>query len=205
VSKLGEHGALGAGTAVDIDELWKMYAALPRAARVNRKLFRERWEGSLVRTGLSWCPPLIVRHGLLGAPARHRLTMVPRVSRGLCAAQLLHKSTKSAADDMDRSASADFVAGSMAGVAATVVGHPFDTIKGTLCGVLFSVVRASDVGSERYCGCVLAVRLQTRPDEFKGVAECLSQTVRKEGIRGLYKGGYTSLVHELLGVPVTLR
>eukprot|EP00744_Colponema_vietnamica_P016320 GILI01022894.1.p1 GENE.GILI01022894.1~~GILI01022894.1.p1 ORF type:complete len:319 (-),score=68.34 GILI01022894.1:215-1171(-) len=58
----------------------------------------------------------------------------------------------------------DFIAGTFAGMAITVVGHPFDTLK---------------------------VRLQTQTTanaQFKGAVDCLLQTVKKEGIRGLYKG-----------------
>lgn len=54
----------------------------------------------------------------------------------------------------------DFVAGTAAGVALTVVGHPFDTVK---------------------------VRLQTEK-VFKGGLQCLLETIQKEGIRALYKG-----------------
>lgn len=41
--------------------------------------------------------------------------------------------------------------------------HPFDTIK---------------------------VRLQTSPDtQFRGPLDCVLQTLRKEGVNGIYKGG----------------
>ncbi|MCJ1450563.1 hypothetical protein MMC28_000896 [Mycoblastus sanguinarius] len=61
-----------------------------------------------------------------------------------------------------------FVAGVFSGIAKLSVGHPFDTIK---------------------------VRLQTsEKTQFKGPLDCLLQTVRKEGVRGLYKGATPPLV-----------
>ncbi|MCH0628684.1 MC/SLC25 family protein [Kocuria palustris] len=55
-----------------------------------------------------------------------------------------------------------FVAGMFSGVMKNVVGHPFDTIK---------------------------VRLQTdEVGRFKGPMDCVLQTLRKEGVTGLYKG-----------------
>eukprot|EP00040_Diaphanoeca_grandis_P022477 m.120790 g.120790 ORF g.120790 m.120790 type:complete len:307 (-) comp28830_c1_seq2:144-1064(-) len=55
-----------------------------------------------------------------------------------------------------------FVAGYASGIALVAVGHPFDTIK---------------------------VRLQTDTSgRFNGVVDAVKQTVKKEGIRGLYKG-----------------
>ncbi|KAK0719729.1 carrier protein YMC2 [Lasiosphaeris hirsuta] len=59
-----------------------------------------------------------------------------------------------------------FVAGVFSGVAKLCVGHPFDTIK---------------------------VRLQTNPN-FTGPWQCVTQTIRNEGIRGLYKGASPPLV-----------
>ncbi|KYK60461.1 mitochondrial carrier protein [Drechmeria coniospora] len=61
-----------------------------------------------------------------------------------------------------------FVAGVFSGVAKLSVGHPFDTIK---------------------------VRLQTtEAARFAGPLQCVVQTVRGEGIRGLYKGATPPLV-----------
>lgn len=61
-----------------------------------------------------------------------------------------------------------FVAGVFSGIAKLSVGHPFDTIK---------------------------VRLQTtQRAQFKGPLDCLLQTVRNEGARGLYKGATPPLV-----------
>ena len=55
-----------------------------------------------------------------------------------------------------------FVAGVFSGITKLTVGHPFDTIK---------------------------VRLQTTDkSRFKGPVDCVLQTVRHEGVRGLYKG-----------------
>ncbi|KAI9789427.1 MAG: hypothetical protein M1833_002421 [Piccolia ochrophora] len=61
-----------------------------------------------------------------------------------------------------------FVAGVFSGIAKLSVGHPFDTIK---------------------------VRLQTSQNsQFRGPLECVLQTVRNEGLRGLYKGATPPLV-----------
>ncbi|EEU45542.1 uncharacterized protein NECHADRAFT_69549 [Fusarium vanettenii 77-13-4] len=61
-----------------------------------------------------------------------------------------------------------FVAGVFSGIAKLTVGHPFDTVK---------------------------VRLQTTdPTRFKGPLQCVLQTVRNEGFRGLYKGASPPLV-----------
>jgi solute carrier family 25 (mitochondrial carnitine/acylcarnitine transporter), member 20/29 len=55
-----------------------------------------------------------------------------------------------------------FVAGVASGIAKCTVGHPFDTIK---------------------------VRLQTSEHaRFSGPLDCCLQTIRKEGVRGFYKG-----------------
>ncbi|KAJ1737327.1 hypothetical protein LPJ72_000607 [Coemansia sp. Benny D160-2] len=62
----------------------------------------------------------------------------------------------------------DFVAGSLAGAAQVAVGHPLDTIK---------------------------VRMQIEGTSvFKGPMDCLTKTVRNEGILGLYKGMSSPLV-----------
>jgi solute carrier family 25 (mitochondrial carnitine/acylcarnitine transporter), member 20/29 len=61
-----------------------------------------------------------------------------------------------------------FVAGVFSGIAKLSVGHPFDTIK---------------------------VRLQTSPKtQFTGPLDCLLQTLRKEGIAGIYKGATPPLL-----------
>ncbi|KXX75668.1 Mitochondrial substrate carrier family protein L [Madurella mycetomatis] len=61
-----------------------------------------------------------------------------------------------------------FVAGVFSGIAKLSVGHPFDTIK---------------------------VRLQTSSQaRFSGPLQCLTQTLRHEGIFGLYKGATPPLV-----------
>ncbi|KXJ91090.1 mitochondrial carrier domain-containing protein [Microdochium bolleyi] len=61
-----------------------------------------------------------------------------------------------------------FVAGVFSGIAKLTVGHPFDTIK---------------------------VRLQTTDStRFSGPLQCVAQTIRNEGVRGLYKGATPPLV-----------
>ncbi|KAG9249007.1 mitochondrial carrier domain-containing protein [Calycina marina] len=61
-----------------------------------------------------------------------------------------------------------FFAGVFSGITKLTVGHPFDTIK---------------------------VRLQTSDkSQFSGPLECLVQTIRKEGVAGLYKGATPPLV-----------
>lgn len=61
-----------------------------------------------------------------------------------------------------------FVAGVFSGIAKLSVGHPFDTIK---------------------------VRLQTtEKSHFRGPLDCLLQTVRNEGVKGLYKGATPPLI-----------
>lgn len=63
---------------------------------------------------------------------------------------------------------AGFMAGVFSGITKLTVGHPFDIIK---------------------------VRLQTAPaGKFTGPLDCLLQTVRKEGLRGVYKGASPPLV-----------
>ncbi|KAF2774447.1 mitochondrial carrier [Teratosphaeria nubilosa] len=61
-----------------------------------------------------------------------------------------------------------FVAGVFSGIAKLSVGHPFDTVK---------------------------VRLQTAPkSQFSGPLDCVLQTLRKEGVNGIYKGATPPLV-----------
>jgi len=61
-----------------------------------------------------------------------------------------------------------FVAGVFSGITKLAVGHPFDTIK---------------------------VRLQTSDHaQFKGPLDCVMQTLRKEGINGIYKGATPPLI-----------
>ncbi|KAI9729458.1 MAG: hypothetical protein M1834_006839 [Cirrosporium novae-zelandiae] len=61
-----------------------------------------------------------------------------------------------------------FVAGVFSGIAKLSVGHPFDTVK---------------------------VRLQTTTNaHFNGPLDCLLQTLRKEGVPGLYKGATPPLI-----------
>ncbi|KAF2643952.1 mitochondrial carnitine/acylcarnitine carrier protein [Massarina eburnea CBS 473.64] len=61
-----------------------------------------------------------------------------------------------------------FVAGVFSGITKLSVGHPFDTIK---------------------------VRLQTSDHaQFRGPVDCLLKTLRKEGVKGIYKGATPPLV-----------
>jgi len=74
-----------------------------------------------------------------------------------------------------RRTSKNVVAGTVAGIAVCLVGHPFDTLK---------------------------VRLQTQPINnpvYSGLADCFYKTLKWEGIGGLYKGvgKYTDLNKEL--------
>eukprot|EP00761_Pharyngomonas_kirbyi_P003337 gb/GECH01003341.1/.p1 GENE.gb/GECH01003341.1/~~gb/GECH01003341.1/.p1 ORF type:complete len:331 (+),score=89.64 gb/GECH01003341.1/:1-993(+) len=57
----------------------------------------------------------------------------------------------------------NFLGGTASGMANTIAGHPFDTIK---------------------------VRMQTEGvhGRFKGVVDCFTTTLKEEGVRGLYKG-----------------
>jgi len=69
-----------------------------------------------------------------------------------------------------RRTSKNVVAGTVAGIAVCLVGHPFDTLK---------------------------VRLQTQPINnpvYSGLVDCFYKTLKWEGINGLYKGvgKYTS-------------
>eukprot|EP00666_Eupelagonemidae_sp_cell4sb_P013629 gene13629-20952_t len=61
-----------------------------------------------------------------------------------------------------------FIGGYASGISLVLVGHPFDTIK----------VRLQTGGVAR-CGAGQA--------RFAGVADCVRQTVAREGVRGLYK------------------
>lgn len=71
-----------------------------------------------------------------------------------------------------------FIAGAFSGITKLCVGHPFDTIK---------------------------VRLQTSNNaQFNGPLQCLAQTVRNEGVKGLYKGATPPLVGWMLMDSVML-
>lgn len=66
------------------------------------------------------------------------------------------------------------LAGTVAGIAVCLVGHPFDTLK---------------------------VRLQTQPVDkpvYKGLADCFLKTLKWEGLGGLYKGVGKFLITILL-------
>ncbi|XP_071522814.1 mitochondrial ornithine transporter 1 [Panulirus ornatus] len=60
----------------------------------------------------------------------------------------------------------DLMGGSMGGVACVYVGQPLDTVK---------------------------VKMQTFPDLYKGMTGCFFQTLRRDGIRGLYAGTVPAL------------
>lgn len=68
----------------------------------------------------------------------------------------------------------DITAGTVGGISICLVGHPFDTLK---------------------------VRLQTQPTGseaiYKGLGDCFKQTVKEEGIGGLYKGVGSPLVGQM--------
>ena len=55
----------------------------------------------------------------------------------------------------------DMVAGALGGLPCVYVGQPFDTVK---------------------------TRLQTRPDAYSGIMQCLRRTVSAEGVAALWKG-----------------
>lgn len=67
----------------------------------------------------------------------------------------------------------DIIAGTIAGINVTLVGHPFDTLK---------------------------VRLQTQPIDkpiYSGVVDCFQKTIKWEGVSGLYKGVSSPLVGQM--------
>ena len=55
----------------------------------------------------------------------------------------------------------EFFAGGLAGSIGIFIGFPFDLIK---------------------------VKLQAHPDKYTSAIECFKQSLKQEGIRGLYKG-----------------
>jgi len=67
----------------------------------------------------------------------------------------------------------DIFAGTLAGINVTLVGHPFDTLK---------------------------VRLQTQPQQnplYKGLIDCLTKTIKWEGVGGLYSGVASPLIGQM--------
>jgi solute carrier family 25 carnitine/acylcarnitine transporter 20/29 len=67
----------------------------------------------------------------------------------------------------------DVIAGTCGGIAVTLVGHPFDTLK---------------------------VRLQTQPMDkpiYSGVVDCARKTIQWEGLGGLYKGVSSPLMGQM--------
>jgi len=65
----------------------------------------------------------------------------------------------------------EVIAGSSAGVALTLVGHPFDTIKVRM--QTQDIVKSTTGGKKK---------------PFKGGIDCAMRTLQREGVRGLYKG-----------------
>jgi len=63
----------------------------------------------------------------------------------------------------------NYIAGYFSGVALVFVGHPFDTIK-------------------------VRLQIEGNSSRFRGPIHCLSETVKKEGVYGLYKGMSPPLV-----------
>lgn len=80
----------------------------------------------------------------------------------------------------------NFFAGGFGGVCTVFVGHPFDTVK-----VL--IFLANNYKGNYYIY-IAQVRLQTMPivpgqaPLYRGTWDCLTKTVKLEGVRGLYKG-----------------
>ncbi|KAI9224142.1 putative YMC1-protein of the mitochondrial carrier family [Blastocladiella britannica] len=74
-----------------------------------------------------------------------------------------------ASDTSSSQAAKEIMAGSFGGVCQVLSGQPFDTIK---------------------------VRMQTQPTPpiYSGVVDCFKQTVKADGLRGLYKGTVTPLL-----------
>ena len=67
----------------------------------------------------------------------------------------------------------DILAGTIAGINVTLVGHPFDTLK---------------------------IRLQTQPSInpiYLGVVDCFKKTIQWEGFQGLYKGVSSPLIGQM--------
>ncbi|RDW74397.1 putative mitochondrial carrier protein [Aspergillus mulundensis] len=79
-----------------------------------------------------------------------------------------------------------FVAGVFSGIAKLSVGHPYVSFALTLALLSSGPWAVFDT---------VKVRLQTSKDaHFKGPLDCVMQTVRKEGVAGLYKGATPPLV-----------
>jgi len=104
--------------------------------------------------------------------------------------QLLHEQISTKHGAKQRSAWKDFIAGSAAGVAATVVGHPFDTIKGT--HAIAPVSTPATLAAHTIVG--FAVRMQTGGPQYVGVVDCVRRTFAREGLAGFYKGMASPLV-----------
>lgn len=78
-----------------------------------------------------------------------------------------------------------FVAGAFSGMTKLAVGHPF----------VFTVCISVAEGSLQRRFDTVKVRLQTTTKaHFKGPLDCVMQTLRNEGVRGLYKGATPPLI-----------
>ena len=96
----------------------------------------------------------------------------------------------------DRMAWDDFIAGTLAGVALTLVGHPFDTCKsGRWTTARVELCRPFNERSSAslymgYCICLplSRVRLQTQSHLYRSGLHCLKETISKEGLFAVYKG-----------------
>ena len=71
----------------------------------------------------------------------------------------------------------DLVSGSIGGIAGTIVGHPFDTVKGLFYLVTVLVSK-----------CLLKVRLQTGQCGRCSATTVATKIMQSEGLRGLYRG-----------------
>ncbi|KAJ3073564.1 Mitochondrial carrier protein ymc2 [Podochytrium sp. JEL0797] len=61
----------------------------------------------------------------------------------------------------------ELFAGCVGGIVQVMTGQPFDTVK---------------------------VRLQTQPDQYSSMVDCVKKTVKNEGFKGFYKGALTPLI-----------
>ncbi|GMM38967.1 hypothetical protein DASC09_063060 [Saccharomycopsis crataegensis] len=102
----------------------------------------------------------------------------PRLSQQFIGSVKMSKDVKVEGERQKHAAGwVGFVAGVCSGMAKNTVGHPFDTIK---------------------------VRLQVSEGRFTGPINALTQTIAKEGIKGLYKGFTPPLVGWVLMDSVML-
>ncbi|KAJ3083981.1 mitochondrial carrier [Rhizoclosmatium globosum] len=67
----------------------------------------------------------------------------------------------------DNQALKESFAGCVGGIVQVMTGQPFDTVK---------------------------VRLQTQPDQYSSMVDCVKKTLKNEGFKGFYKGALTPLI-----------